>query len=211
MRFLLGILIFAPLIAAAQHEGHGEASTGQQKTAPPAANKGTPVKRDDERRVPVEIQPEQQQKMGVRIEKVSKKKVDYTIRTVGTVTADQTREAHVHTRINGWIEKIYADFIGKEVKKGEILFELYSPELVSTQEEYLAAAGQPGIGKEIARTALERLRLWGVPEKEIERLKKTRKASRTIGFDAPVNGVVVNKTAIKGMYITPEMELYHIA
>ena len=127
------------------------------------------------------------------------------------MTADQTKEAHVHTKINGWIEQIYADYVGKPVKKGQPLFDLYSPELVSTQEEYLSARKQGAAGREISKTALERLKLWGVPQKEITRLTQTGKAKRSITFDSPVDGFIINKTAIQGMYITPEMELYHIA
>jgi membrane fusion protein, copper/silver efflux system len=95
------------------------------------------------------------------------------------------------------------------VKKGQPLFELYSPDLVSTQEEYLAARRQGD--QDIASAALERLKLWGIPEKEISRLRKSGKPGRTMSFDAPVDGVVINKAAIQGMYVTPEMELYHIA
>ncbi|OFZ16224.1 MAG: hypothetical protein A2Z20_00170 [Bdellovibrionales bacterium RBG_16_40_8] len=169
-----------------------------------------PAKKE-EPRVPVDVPPEQQEKIGLRVVKAEKKKIEHTIRTVGTVTADQTKEAHVHTKINGWIEQIYADYIGKPVKKNQSLFELYSPDLVSTQEEYLAARKQGASGQEIAVTAIERLKLWGVPQAEINRLKKTGKAKRAVTFDSPVDGIIVNKTAIRGMYITPEMELYHIA
>lgn len=165
----------------------------------------------EEARVPIEVPSEQQTRMGIKFTKVEKKETSHTIRTVGTVTADQRKEAHVHTKINGWIEKIYADYVGKPIKKGQPLFELYSPELVSTQEEYLAASKQGGAAKEIARAALERLRLWNVPQSEIDRLMKSRKSKRTVAFDSPVDGYIVNKTAIQGMYITPEMELYHIA
>lgn len=195
---------------AQTHTGHGELP----KT-PKAPLKVTPQKvelvKKDEARVPVEVPLEQQSKIGLKVAKAEKKKVEHAIRTVGTVTADQTKEAHVHTKINGWIEQIYADYIGKPVKKGQSLFELYSPDLVSTQEEYLAARKQDAPGKEIAVTALERLKLWGVPQSEIERLKKSGKAKRSVTFDSPVDGFIVNKTAIQGMYITPEMELYHIA
>lgn len=169
-----------------------------------------PAKKE-ETRVPIDVPPEQQSKIGLKVAKAEKKKVEHMIRTVGTVTADQTKEAHVHTKINGWIEQIYADYIGKPIKKGQSLFELYSPDLISTQEEYLAARKQGAPGREIALAALERLKLWGVPQAETERLKKTGKAKRTIIFDSPVDGFIVNKTAIRGMYITPEMELYHIA
>lgn len=192
------------------HGGHSEAA----KILKPSSQ--LPVKnivsaKKEEPRVPVDVPPEQQDKIGLRVVKAEKKKIEHTIRTVGTVTADQTKEAHVHTKINGWIENIYADYIGKPVKKGQSLFELYSPDLVSTQEEYLAARKQGVPGQEIAVTAIERLKLWGVPQAEINRLKKTGKAKRSVTFDSPVDGIIVNKTAIRGMYITPEMELYHIA
>lgn len=192
------------------HGGHSEAA----KILKPSSQ--LPVKnivsaKKEEPRVPVDVPPEQQDKIGLRVVRAEKKKIEHTIRTVGTVTADQTKEAHVHTKINGWIENIYADYIGKPVKKGQSLFELYSPDLVSTQEEYLAARKQGVPGQEIAVTAIERLKLWGVPQAEINRLKKTGKAKRSVTFDSPVDGIIVNKTAIRGMYITPEMELYHIA
>jgi Cu(I)/Ag(I) efflux system membrane fusion protein len=165
----------------------------------------------DEARVPIEVPPEQQKRIGLKTTTVQKKIVSHTIRTIGTVAADQRTEAHVHSKLSGWIETIYADYVGKEVKKGGLLFDLYSPELVATQEEYISAVRQSGIGQELARAALDRLKLWGVPEREINRLKKTRKVKRTISFESPVPGFVISKSAIQGMYITPGMELYQIA
>ncbi|MDZ4084861.1 MAG: efflux RND transporter periplasmic adaptor subunit [Bdellovibrionales bacterium] len=195
---------------AQTHTGHGELPKTPKAPVKLAPKKAEPVK-NEEARVPIEVPVAQQSKIGLKVVKAEKKKVEHTIRTVGSVTADQTKEAHVHTKINGWIEQIYADYIGKPVKKGQSLFELYSPDLVSTQEEYLAARKQGAPGREIAVTALERLKLWGVPQSEIDRLKKSGKAKRSVTFDSPVDGFIVNKTAIRGMYITPEMELYHIA
>lgn len=165
----------------------------------------------EESRAPVVVAPEQQSRIGLRTVPVAERELRSTIRTVGTVTTDQRSEAHVHPRIQGWIERIFADYVGKPVKKGQDLFELYSPELVSTQQEYLAASSQGAAGKEIARAALDRLKLWGVPDEEIQRLVKTGKAKRALTFVSPVDGYVVNKTAIQGMYVTPEMELYYIA
>jgi membrane fusion protein, copper/silver efflux system len=165
--------------------------------------------RTEESRVPVNVPVNQQARVGLQVEKVTKKPVTQRLRSVGTVSADERREAHVHTKINGWIERVFADFVGKAVKKGQPLFELYSPDLVSTQEEYLAARRQGD--QDIASAALERLKLWGIPEKEISRLRQGGKPGRTMSFEAPVDGVVINKAAIQGMYVTPEMELYHIA
>lgn len=190
------------------HAGHGSAAppgASQKKVRPPSPG---PLQ---EERIAVEIPVSQQQKMGLKTAAAKTGSVRHTIRTVGTITADETKEAHVHTKINGWVERVYADFVGKAVKKDQPLFDLYSPDLVSTQEEFLSARKQGGAGAEIAKVALERLSLWGVPAKELAILKKTGKAKRNITFHAPVDGTVIRKQAIQGMYITPEMELYHIA
>lgn len=196
-KILLLVSVFCTLGAHAADE-HAQHSKGK-------------LSKKEEPRTTIEVPQDQQTKIGLRTTAVERKPLKHTIRTVGVVTADQRSEAHVHTKINGWIEHISADFVGKPVKKGQTLFELYSPELVSTQEEYLAARKQGAMGKELARAALERLKLWGVPESEIEKLKSSGKSKRALTFVSPVDGFVVNKTAIHGMYVTPEMELYHIA
>jgi multidrug efflux pump subunit AcrA (membrane-fusion protein) len=167
--------------------------------------------KDEEGRLPIEVPQEQQKRIGLKTAPVESKPVVHTIKTVGVVTADQTKEAHIHTRINGWIEQIFADYVGKPVKMGAVLFDLYAPELVTTQEEYLAARKQGKVGKEIAKAALDRLKLWDVPQKEIDRLKKTGKSKRTISFESPIDAYIVQKAAIQGMYITPQLELYHLA
>lgn len=196
---LFSILVLLSLQNAFSQHNHGDKK--------PAAK----TVKIEEKRVPIEVPPEQQAKIGIKITKAEKKIVSHTIRTVGTVTADQRKEAHVHSKLNGWIETIFADYVGKAVKKGDPLFNLYSPELVSTQEEFLAANKQAGVGKELAQAAIDRLKLWGVPDREINRLKKGGKSSRTITFESPVEGFIISKNAIQGMYISPGMELYQIA
>ncbi len=192
MRFLFFIsFIFLSAEVFAQHSKH----------------KG----KDEEGRVPIDVPPEQQTRIGLKTATIETKQVVHTIKAVGIVTADQTKEAHIHTRINGWIEEIFADYVGKPIKKDAILFNLYAPELVSTQEEYLAAIKQGKMGKEIAKAALDRLKLWDVPQKEIDRLKTSGKSSRTISFVSPLDAYIIHKTAIQGMYITPQLELYHLA
>jgi len=162
-------------------------------------------------RVPVSVPLMQQNKIGLKTFTVEKRRLIQKIRTVGIVKTDQTLEAHIHTRINGWIEKITADSIGKALKKGDRLFELYSPDLVTTQEEYVMAMRQGRVAKEVADTALNRLRLWNVPTSFIERLVTTQKIQRTVSFDAPINGIITDKQAILGMYVTPDMQLYSLA
>ena len=198
MKYIVIFILFFIQSGLSQHN-HGESKSLQKNV------------KKEEKRVPIEVPPEQQARIGLKISKSEKRPISHTIRTVGTVTADQRKEAHVHSKLNGWIETIFADYVGKAVKKGDPLFDLYSPELVSTQEEFLSANKQGGIGKELAQAALERLKLWGVPEKEINRLKKGGKSSRTISFESPVTGFIISKNAIQGMYISPGMELYQIA
>ena len=206
---ILFVIIFLCVSASAfaqTHSEHGGNTEPPKKTAPD----GKMASKAEEARVPIEVPAERQEKIGLKVAKAEKKNVEHTIRTVGTVTADQTKEAHVHTKIKGWIEKIYADYVGKPVKKNQPLFDLYSPDLVATQEEYLAARQQGVIGREIAATSRNRLQLWGVPQTEIERLEKTGKANRTVTFNSPADGFIVEKMAIQGMYITPDMQLYLI-
>lgn len=207
--FILLAALMAPGALAQDHSSHTAAQTPRPQVSPSAST--GPKTRTEEPRSVVEVPPEQQERLGLKTAAAQRKQIEHSIRTVGNVTADQTKEAHVHSKINGWIDRIYADYIGKPIKKGEALFELYSPDLVSTQEEYLSARKQGGAGREISQAALERLKLWGVPQAEIDRLTRSGKSKRTISFSAPVDGFIVNKTAIQGMYITPEMELYHIA
>jgi membrane fusion protein, copper/silver efflux system len=153
----------------------------------------------------------QQKNAGIQTQFVKRERLVHKIRTVGSIATDQTREAHIHTRLNGWIEKIHVDYVGKVVTKGAPLFDLYSPDLVSTQEEYLAAKRQGQVAAEVAEAALTRLRLWGVPEQELEALRSAKMAKKALTFYAPVSGVVIRKAAIMGAYVTPDTELYYLA
>lgn len=173
---------------------------------------------------PVELPQERIQKMGITTSKVSFRNFTKTLRTVGIVEMDETRVAHVHTKFSGWIEELYIDFIGKPVQRGHPLFSVYSPDLLTTQEEYLLAlrdternikgpfaseAGQAA--KELLAAARRRLELWDMPPEEIERLEKTRTPKRTVVINSPRDGVVIQKNALKGMSVNPEMDLYVIA
>jgi len=165
-----------------------------------------------EERVPITVSSTAQAGVGLKTQTVSRETLAHTIRTVGSITTDQTKEARVSMRISGWIEKIHADYVGKSIKKGAPLFDLYSPELVSTQNEYLSAIKQGGVlASEVAETALERMRLWGVSNSEIAKLSARGKSQRAITFYAPVDGVIISKSAILGSYVTPDTELYYLA
>jgi Cu(I)/Ag(I) efflux system membrane fusion protein len=155
------------------------------------------------------ISPERQQLIGVRTGGIERGKLLMNVRAVGIVEPDQTRLARIHTRVSGWVTKVHVNFVGQHVKKGDPLLEIYSPDLVSTQDEYLIAvdAGQ----KQLADSARRRLELWGVPRDEIKELETTRKARETLMLRAPINGRVLERNALEGTRVEPAMELYRIA
>ena len=177
----------------------------------PATHNSSEHANTDEQRTMVNIPLGQQNKIGVKTFKLEQRQLIQRLRTVGIIKTDQSREAHVHARINGWIEQITADSVGKPVKKGGTLFELYSPDLVTTQGEYLLAVKQGPAAKDVADTALNRLRLWSVPATFIDKLVASKQLQRTVSFESPITGVVVDKQAIQGMYVTPDMQLYSLA
>jgi RND family efflux transporter MFP subunit len=171
----------------------------------------------------VYISPARQQLIGVRTAEVTHQALDTTIRTVGVVAYDETRVAEIHTKIAGWADRVLVDFVGKQVRKGEPLFTIYSPDLVATQREYLLAlradrqlSSSPiEETREGARSLLaatrERLSLWDVTDAQIEELTRTGQPRRTLTVYSPFNGVVLERTAFRGMYISPEVATFKIA
>ena len=123
----------------------------------------------------IKIDPVIQQNMGIRTAVVEKGPLIHTIRTYGHITSDETRTVQISTKTSGWIEKLYVDFTGKYVEKGEPLFELYSPELVAAQEEYLVAhrsfgTGSARRGDGLLESARRRLKYFDVAENEIRQI-----------------------------------------
>jgi Cu(I)/Ag(I) efflux system membrane fusion protein len=175
--------------------------------------------------VPVTIPPDRIQSMGITITKAARLSLDQSFRTFGRVTYDETRVHHVHTRVGGYIESLYADYTGQFVTKGQPLFSFYSPELYATENEYLLALrardqkqqSKGGFGAlytrnaaDLAAAARERLSLWNIGENEILDLERTRKPSRALIITSPVSGYVTAKTAVQGLKVTPSDNLYDI-
>ncbi|HXH07815.1 MAG TPA: FixH family protein [Vicinamibacterales bacterium] len=145
------------------------------------------------------------------------------IRTVGIVRYDETRLADVNLKLDGWVRELYVDYTGAFVRKGQPLFTLYSPALLTTQQEYLTAlatrrqVGESAIAEvrdyadRLVVSARERLRLWDLPEDEIGRLEKERTARAAVPFRAPVSGYVIEKNVLPGMRVTAGQTLYRIA
>lgn len=164
-------------------------------------------------RVAVTISAEEQRKSGLRTALFTRKNVKTTISANGVIATDERRETAVYSRVSGYIEQILADFTGKEISRGQHLFKIYSPEIVSAQEEYLSALeqGSEGEAGELAAVARERLRLWGVSNHELKEIAREKKAHRVVYFCSPQSGFVLSKSAVQGLYITPQTELYRIA
>ena len=171
----------------------------------------------------VNVSPEKQQLVGIRTAVVEVRAVAKKIRTVGIVTYDETKVAHVYTKVEGWIEKLFVDYTGKLVQKGQPLFTLYSPDLVSTQEEYLLALqAKDSLGsssvKEIRSGSLSlleatrrRLRLWDIADREIQEIEQAGQPKKNLTIFSPLNGFVIKKDAFQGMKVMPDKELYTIA
>ena len=171
----------------------------------------------------ITISPERLQTIGVKFELVKPRPLEKAIRTVGRVEIDERRLAHVNIKLEGWIDKLYVNATGERVRQGQILFTIYSPELVATQEEYLLALkGGKALGKsefpevaEGANTLLEvtrrRLRLWDITEDHIQDLERTGTVLKTLPIHSPATGTVIKKVAVAGMRINPGDELYTIA
>jgi len=170
----------------------------------------------------VNVSPDKQQLVGIRTAVAEIRPLVKRIRTVGIVTYDETKVAQVFSKVDGWVEKLFVNYTGKLVEKGQPLFTFYSPELVSTQEEYLLALrAKETLGssslKEISmgsasllEAARRRLALWDISEEQIAELQKNGQPQRTLTFFAPMSGFVIKKDAFQGMKVMPDKELYTI-
>ena len=171
----------------------------------------------------ITIDPVTVQNMGVRYATVQRMDFSRTIRTVGKIDYNEETLYTVSPKISGWIEKLYADYTGKMVRKGSPLLEIYSPELVTTQEEYLlalnnkAAVSQSGFAsikdgaESLLKSTRQRLAYWDIPASEIERLEKTGEVKKTVRLESPANGVIVHKNAVEGTFVKQGTNLYQIA
>jgi Cu(I)/Ag(I) efflux system membrane fusion protein len=156
----------------------------------------------------VNIDPQRQQLIGLRTAEVTRGAVGATWRTVGKVAVDETRVHHVNIKVSGFAEHVYVDYVGKIVRRGEPLFTIYSPDLLSVQQEYLLAlrtradlkggAVTSSAGDELVDAARERLKLWDIPQTEIERLERTGKPTKTLTLYSPMTGVVTKKDLVMG-------------
>ena len=171
----------------------------------------------------VKIAADKQQLIGVRTGTVERQSLVRIVRTTGQLTDDETKVAHVHVKINGFIDKIYVDYVGQLVKKGQPLFTLYSPDLVATEQEYLIAKrGAKELGtsqfpevsqgsQSLLSSTRERLKLWDISDEQIKKLDETGEVTKTLTFYSPVSGFVTERKAFPQTAVTPDMDLYVIS
>ena len=160
----------------------------------------------------VKIDHERQQLIGLRTEKVVEESVSGELRALGRVVVDETRVRKVNVKVEGFVEKLFVDYVGKSVAKGQPLFSFYSPEFVSAQREYLLAlqtqkalsgGSLQGSGGELLESARRRLSLWDVPKETIDHLEKTSEVQKALTLRSPISGVVTVKNVMEGARLTP--------
>lgn len=185
----------------------------------------TPVYKNDEKNEKgiVQIDPEMVQNIGVKTEMVMKRKLTHTIRTTGRVDYDETKQTYITTKFSGYIEKLYVDYTGKPVQQGQPLFEIYSPELVAAQQEYLQAISYKkninqsndvstiaGAG-ELLQSAKQKLSLWDISSQQINQLEQTGEIKKSLTIYSPFSGVVIEKNIFDGMQVQAGMNLLKLA
>ena len=191
-----------------------EAGTGGTGPEAPPAGAGPNAVRIDPRVV---------QQTGVTTEKAERRRLSLTIRTVGMVRPDERRLYNVTVKFAGWVERLYINFTGDRVKRGEPLAAIYSPELLATQREYLLALRYArSLGPEasaetraeadgLLESARRRLRLWDITERQIDQLARRGEPTRLMTVHAPADGVVLEKEITAGSQVEPGMTLLRIA
>ena len=170
----------------------------------------------------IRIGTEKIQKLGVRSEAAELRNLDKTVRAAGRIEPDERKTYAISPKFEGYVERLHVNVTGQAVGKGQALFEVYSPELVSAQREYAIAAqgvdslkdagGQAQAGmKQLAESSLLRLKNWDISEAQVKALAQSGEAKRTLTFRSPVTGIVTEKKALQGMRFMPGEVLYQVA
>jgi Cu(I)/Ag(I) efflux system membrane fusion protein len=176
----------------------------------------------------ITIDPVTMQNMGFRSESVTHGSLSRTIRTVGTIDFDETRLADVTARFRGWIEKLYVDSTGEQVRRGDPLFEIHSPELYSAEMDYFMTLNQPAAstnsnvttnlnsmagmnGNSAKARAVAKLKLFDLTDEQILKIGHDHEVRKTLSVPSPADGFVTEKSVVQGQMVDPGMKLYRIA
>lgn len=206
-----------------QHEGHGGhtmqpagADSAPRAAAVAHGGEGTPPE--------VVLSQEDITAVGLRTELPRQADFARTIRAPAVVSVDERRVAHIHTRFSGYIEKLHANFIGQAVKKGQPLVEMFSPDVLAAQGEWVTALNQRDEAKKrgaseaeaksraaLAAAARQRLTLWDLSPAFLDRVEKSRKPERTVTLYSPLQGTITVKQAVQGLFVGPDVHLFEVA
>ena len=224
--FALAVIVMLAAVLAldwrSSHQGKAAGpAMADNSTASPAASPGATA--TDIPLTPVQLTPERMQAIGVKLGTAQIQQVSDEIRAAGNVEIDERRVAYVQTRFPGWIRNVYADASYQFIRKGDPLFTIYSPELVTTQQEYLLAkknaeavqsssvSGVAAGSESLLAATRQRLEQWDVPSSEIQKLESTGKVITDLTFNSPVTGYITERAALPNMYVQPETKLYTVA
>jgi len=230
-KVLGAIVLGGGLFAAGYFVGH---SRDSQQRSDQAANGQQPAEKKAMSDMPgmagmnmapgvAMVNPQMQQLMGVRTTTVEARPLSKTIRAVGTVTYDESRVKHVHSKVDGWVDKLYVNSTGALVTKGQPLFSIYSPDLVATQSEYLmakknydtlATSSIPEVkngASSLVTASKTRLELWDISEQQLRNLEEKGEPQKTLTLYSPYSGFVIQKDINEGMKVMGDKELYTIA
>ena len=176
----------------------------------------------DSQLAPIRVTPERRQLIGLKFATVLRKDVSDRLETTANIETDERLQGYVQTRFAGWIEKVFANSTYQYVRRGQPLFTIYSPDLMSTESEYLLAlearkrvkdstVGDVTVdASSLVDSAAERLKLWGVSPREIARLERDRTVRRAVEIDSPMTGYIVERNALPNMYVQPDTRLFTI-
>jgi RND family efflux transporter MFP subunit len=203
------------------HQKTAPSTDAMNTTATPAPSPAAKV--TDIPLTPIQLSPERMQSIGVKLGTAEIQRVSDEIRAAGNVEIDERRVAYVQTRFPGWIRNVYADASYQFIRKGDPLFTIYSPDLVTTQQEYLLAkknveavrsssvSGVASGSESLLAATRQRLEQWEVPAGEIQKLESTGKVITDLTFNSPATGYITERTALPNMYIQPDTKLYTVA
>lgn len=158
----------------------------------------------------VVIDPVVVQNMGVRIERVERQTLFKHLRTIGQIETAEDLVSVVNLRFSGWVEKIHADTTGEPISEGETLLEIYSPELVAAQDEYLLALRAQGSKSSLTRSARRKLDLFGLDPREVAAIERAGRSLRAVPIRAPRSGYVLDKNVVEGARVMAGEDLYRI-
>jgi Cu(I)/Ag(I) efflux system membrane fusion protein len=199
----------APMDDSYRRDKPGKSPMGMDLVPVYANDDATSAKSNERSPGTVMIPPNVQHNIGVKVAPVTIGTLQQTVTAVGNVAYDEDSIVHIHPRVSGWVDRLYIKSQGEQVEKEQALYTLYSPELVSAQEEYVLALKRGDA--RLIQGAAERLRTLGLSTSVIEALQKTRRVTQTVTFNAPQSGVVEALNIREGFYVQPGTTLMSIA